>query len=58
MGVNTCLSMLLGAAIGWAILAPLSQAKGWAPGPTNSFSDGAQGWLLWVSLYAFYYHDF
>jgi uncharacterized oligopeptide transporter (OPT) family protein len=51
MGVNTCLSMLLGAAIGWGILAPLAQMLGWAPGKTGSFADGAQGWLLWISLY-------
>lgn len=51
MGVNTCLSMLVGAFVGWGILAPLAQYQGWAPGKTSSFSDGAQGWLLWISLY-------
>lgn len=70
MGMNTCLSMLVGAFVGWGnnffhipchpelgrtdlfpgILAPLAQYQGWAPGKTSSFSDGAQGWLLWISL--------
>lgn len=31
-------------------MAPLAQYQGWAPGKTSSFSDGAQGWLLWISL--------
>eukprot|EP01127_Copromyxa_protea_P015255 TRINITY_DN435_c0_g1_i1.p1 TRINITY_DN435_c0_g1~~TRINITY_DN435_c0_g1_i1.p1 ORF type:complete len:657 (+),score=104.12 TRINITY_DN435_c0_g1_i1:100-2070(+) len=50
MGTNTCLSMLIGAVIGWGVLAPTAQYVGWAPGKTSSFSDGAQGWLLWISL--------
>lgn len=35
---------------GWAILAPLSKHKGWAPGKAGSMEDGARGWILWVAL--------
>lgn len=50
MGPHTTCSMLLGAVIGWGVLAPISKAKGWAPGPIGDIETGATGWLLWVSL--------
>jgi len=50
MGVHTCLSMLVGAVLGWGILGPTARQMGWAPGPVNSFDIGAQGWILWISL--------
>lgn len=50
MGVPTTASMLLGAIIGWAILAPLASAKGWAPGKIDDWKDGGQGWIMWISL--------
>lgn len=50
MGLNTTVSMLLGAIIGWCILSPISKAKGWAPGPVGDYNDGARGWIVWVSL--------
>jgi OPT family oligopeptide transporter len=50
MGLPTVLYMLLGAILGWGILAPLSKYKGWAPGEYNDYTDGAQGWILWISL--------
>jgi OPT family oligopeptide transporter len=50
MGLPTTLSMLLGAILGWGILAPLSKAKGWAPGDIGDWKTGGRGWILWVSL--------
>ena len=50
MGLPTTLSMLLGAILGWGILAPLSKARGWAPGEIGDWKNGGRGWILWVSL--------
>lgn len=50
MGLPTTLSMLLGAVLGWGILAPLAKAKGWAPGEIGDWKTGGRGWILWVSL--------
>lgn len=50
MGFPITLSMNLGMFVGWAILSPLSKHFGWAPGPVGDMSNGARGWILWVSL--------
>lgn len=50
MGLNTTLSMLLGAIIGWFILSPIAKLNDWAPGPVGDYNDGVRGWLIWVSL--------
>ncbi|KAF8806996.1 OPT superfamily oligopeptide transporter [Phlegmacium glaucopus] len=50
MGFPTTLSMNLGMLVGWAILSPLSKLSGWAPGPVGDMSNGARGWILWISL--------
>ena len=50
MGLPTTLSMLLGAILGWGILAPVAKAKGWAPGEIGNWKSGARGWILWISL--------
>lgn len=50
MGLPTTLSMLLGAIIGWGILAPVAMAKGWAPGEIGDWKTGGRGWILWISL--------
>lgn len=50
MGLPTTASMLLGAILGWAVLAPLSRHKGWAPGDVDDWQKGAQGWIMWISL--------
>lgn len=50
MGLNTTLSMLLGAIIGWFILSPIAKHNGWAPGDVGDYNDGARGWLIWISL--------
>lgn len=36
--------------VGWAVLSPLSRLSGWAPGPVGDMSNGARGWILWISL--------
>lgn len=36
--------------VGWAILSPLSKWSGWAPGAVGDMSNGARGWILWISL--------
>jgi OPT family oligopeptide transporter len=50
MGLPTTLSMLLGALLGWGILAPLAKARAWAPGEIGDWKSGGRGWILWVSL--------
>jgi uncharacterized oligopeptide transporter (OPT) family protein len=44
MGVRPGISMLLGAIVGWGVLAPFSAANGWAPGKVNDWSHGPKGW--------------
>lgn len=50
MGPSTCMHMLFGAVLGWGILSPLAKARGWAPGPVDSWEDGSKAWIVWVSL--------
>lgn len=50
MGLRPALSMGVGALLAWGILAPLAMRMGWAPGPVSSWTDGAKGWVVWVSL--------
>ncbi|KAK9453884.1 OPT oligopeptide transporter protein-domain-containing protein [Dipodascopsis uninucleata] len=50
MGLPTVSSMLFGAILGWAILAPLATNMGWATGPIDDWKTGGQGWILWISL--------
>lgn len=50
MGLPTVSYMLLGAILGWAVLAPFAKYKGWAPGAVDDWIDGGQGWILWISL--------
>ncbi|RHZ61978.1 hypothetical protein CDV55_107156 [Aspergillus turcosus] len=50
MGPSTCMHMLFGAILGWGILSPLAKARGWAPGPVDSWEDGSKAWIVWVSL--------
>ncbi|KAF2758784.1 OPT superfamily oligopeptide transporter [Pseudovirgaria hyperparasitica] len=47
---HIAIAMMLGAVIGWGILAPVANHKGWAPGPVESMEDGARGWLIWISV--------
>lgn len=48
-GPRSTASLLLGAIVGWGILAPIVDANGWTKGPVSSFS-GARGWTLWVGV--------
>ncbi|PPR00882.1 hypothetical protein CVT24_000367, partial [Panaeolus cyanescens] len=50
MGFPTTMSMNLGMLTGWAFLSPLSKLMGWAPGSVGDMSNGARGWILWISL--------
>ncbi|KAK9480971.1 OPT oligopeptide transporter protein-domain-containing protein [Lipomyces japonicus] len=50
MGLPTVSSMLVGAVLGWGILAPMATKAGWATGPIDDWKTGGQGWILWVSL--------
>jgi hypothetical protein len=36
--------------VGWGILSPISKHAGWAPGPVGDMTNGARGWILWISL--------
>lgn len=50
MGLPTVSYMLLGAILGWGILAPLAKVMKWAPGEVDDWVNGGQGWILWISL--------
>eukprot|EP00656_Telonema_subtile_P002509 TRINITY_DN11115_c0_g1_i1.p1 TRINITY_DN11115_c0_g1~~TRINITY_DN11115_c0_g1_i1.p1 ORF type:complete len:528 (-),score=107.01 TRINITY_DN11115_c0_g1_i1:8-1591(-) len=50
MGTRAALSMLAGAVLAWAVMGPLAKQRGWAPGEVSSWHDGAQGWLVWLSI--------
>lgn len=50
MSARVVLSLVAGAITGWAILGPLAQSRGWAPGAVMSFADGPRGWILWSGV--------
>ena len=50
MGPRVVISLVAGAMTGWAILGPLVQQQGWAPGNVMSFADGPRGWILWPGV--------
>lgn len=50
IGPRVVLSLVGGAVLGWAILGPLTQSQGWAPGAVMSYKDGPRGWILWPGV--------
>ncbi len=50
IGPRVTLSLVLGAVIAWAVLAPIAQSNGWAPGKVMSYGDGPRGWVLWPGV--------
>ncbi|GME93276.1 unnamed protein product [Ambrosiozyma monospora] len=50
MGFATTMYMFFGMILGWCILSPLAQSKGWAPGPIDDWKEGSEGWIMWISL--------
>lgn len=50
MGFQTTCGMLTGMILGWCIISPFVKYMGWAPGETGSWKDGAEGWIMWISL--------
>ncbi|KAF9106692.1 hypothetical protein BGX27_009057, partial [Mortierella sp. AM989] len=50
MGFPTTASMLLGCIVGWGILSPIATLNKWVAGPVDSSTNGARGWILWISL--------
>jgi len=50
IGPRVATSLLAGAVVSWAVIGPLVQAKGWAPGAVMSYSDGVRGWILWPGV--------
>lgn len=50
MGLPTVSSMLFGAFLGWAVLAPMAYHFHWVTGPIDDWQTGGQGWILWISL--------
>ncbi|KAF9993380.1 hypothetical protein BGZ79_001958 [Entomortierella chlamydospora] len=50
MGFPTTAAMLLGCVVGWGILSPIATLNEWVTGPVSSSTDGARGWILWISL--------
>lgn len=50
IGPRVVLSLVLGAVLAWAVLGPIAQDQGWAPGKVMSYQDGPRGWLLWPGV--------
>ena len=50
IGPRVSISLALGAIVAWALVGPLAQSAGWAPGKVMAYSDGARGWLLWPGV--------
>lgn len=50
MGFQTTCGMMFGMVLGWCILSPLAKYMQWAPGSTDDWIDGSEGWIMWISL--------
>lgn len=50
VGPRVSISLLIGAVIAWAILAPIAKSNGWAEGAVMSYGDGPRGWILWPGV--------
>jgi putative OPT family oligopeptide transporter len=50
IGPRVGISLLAGAVVAWAVIGPIAQAAGWAPGEVMSYTDGPRGWLLWPGV--------
>ncbi len=51
MGTRVAVSLLAGAIVAWALLAPLSAHMGWVDGTKiMSYTTGPRGWILWPGV--------
>ncbi|ODV84394.1 hypothetical protein CANARDRAFT_8747 [[Candida] arabinofermentans NRRL YB-2248] len=50
MGLATTTYMFVGMVLGWCILAPIAKHNSWAPGAVDDWKEGAEGWIMWISL--------
>ncbi len=51
IGPRVAISLLLGALVSWAVLAPWVATTGWVdPEATMSYATGARGWILWPGV--------
>ena len=50
IGPRVVLSLVLGAIVGWGILGPYAQFRGWAPGNVMDYKTGPRGWILWPGV--------
>jgi len=51
IGPRVAISLLLGAILSWAVLAPMVEGQGWVdPEATMSYATGARGWILWPGV--------
>ncbi|MEE2960659.1 MAG: OPT family oligopeptide transporter [Myxococcota bacterium] len=50
IGMRVAASLMAGAFVSWAIIAPFVESQGWVSGPTMSYGSGARGWILWVGV--------
>jgi uncharacterized oligopeptide transporter (OPT) family protein len=50
IGPRVSISLAIGAVVAWAILGPMAQSYGWAPGKVMSYADGPRGWILWPGV--------
>jgi len=50
VGMRVSVSLVAGAVVAWAVLAPSVEALGWVTGPTMSYASGSRGWILWPGV--------
>jgi putative OPT family oligopeptide transporter len=50
VGMRVSVSLVAGAIVAWAVLAPLVEYWGWVDGATMSYATGARGWILWPGV--------
>lgn len=50
IGPRVGASLLVGAILGWGVLAPWVESQGYVTGATMSYADGARGWILWPGV--------
>lgn len=51
IGPRVAVSLLLGAVLSWAVLAPWVETTGWVdPAKTMDYATGARGWILWPGV--------
>uniref|UniRef100_A0A7S1PFN5 Oligopeptide transporter n=1 Tax=Percolomonas cosmopolitus TaxID=63605 RepID=A0A7S1PFN5_9EUKA len=51
-GFRACVSLLMGAIVGWGIFSPIAYHNLWTPEQTVMGFKGSRGWILWMGVAA------